>query len=73
MTATLLAGLVPFVALAVHQLHAAGKLTAGHQLCMALFLSASLLGGMTGVALRYYCRVMPQSRNLNTLLNELGG
>jgi hypothetical protein len=72
LVATLLAGLIPFVAVAVHQLHAVGKVSPREQACMALFFGGALAAGMLGVAVRYFGRLTPQARSLNALLSEMG-
>jgi hypothetical protein len=71
LVAALQVGLIPFVALAVQQLHAAGKLSPTQQTCMVILFGAVLLVGMLGVAVRYFGRLMPQGRHLNALLSEL--
>ena len=71
LVAALLAGVIPFVMLAVQQLHAAGKLSPREQTCMAVFFGGVLLVGMLGVAVRYFGRVTPQCKRLTTLLSEM--
>lgn len=71
LVAALLAGMIPFVALAVQQLHAAGKVSSNQQVCMAVLFGGALLAGMVGVAVRYFWRVTPQARQLNAVLTEM--
>lgn len=73
LVAALLIGLIPFVGLAVHQLHAVGKVSSTEQLCMAVFLGGALLAGILGVAVRYFGRLTPQAMSLSALSREMAG
>lgn len=69
----LLALVIPLVAVAVQQLHAAGKVSAKDQTNMAILFGAVLVVSGAGVAVRYFGRVLPQQRKLNVLLVEMSG
>ncbi|NOS70676.1 MAG: hypothetical protein HOP33_12190 [Verrucomicrobia bacterium] len=69
----LFAIMIPFLALAVQQLHAAGKTSSREMTCMAVFFGAVLLISGSGIAARYFGRVLPQQRKLSKLLTEMTG
>ena len=69
----LLAVLIPFLALAMQQLQAAGKVSAKDLTNMAIFFGVALVAGGAGVAARYFGRVLPQQRKLTALLAEISG
>lgn len=63
--------MIPFLALAIRQLHAVGKVSERELTSMALFFGAVLLLGGAGIALRYFVRLQPQQKRLDALLTEL--
>jgi hypothetical protein len=69
----LFAIMIPFLALAVQQLHAVGKASSREMICMAIFFGGVLLIGGAGIAARYFGRVLPQQRKLNEMLAEMSG
>jgi hypothetical protein len=72
LVAMLFAIVIPFLAVSVRQLHAAGKVSSRELASMAIFFGAVLLVSGAGIAARYFGRVLPQGRKLNALLAELG-
>ena len=71
LAAGLLALLVPVLALVMQQVHAAGKVSGRELTSMGLFFGAALLAGLGGMAVRYFVRLQPQRKRLETLLAEL--
>jgi len=67
----LFAIVIPFLALAVQQLHAVGKTSSREMTSMAIFFGAVLVISGAGIAARYFGRVLPQQRKLNGLLTEM--
>jgi hypothetical protein len=63
--------MIPLLALAMRQLHAAGKVSGRELISMALFFGAILLVSGGGIAARYFGRLQPQQKRLNALLAEL--
>lgn len=62
--------LTPFLALVLHQLHAAGKVSPRELTSMAVFSGASLLVCGALLAARHFGRLIPQRRQLEGLLQE---
>jgi hypothetical protein len=71
LVAGLLALMVPSLALVMWQLQVMGKVSGREVVSMALFFGAALLVGLGGIALRYFGRLQPQRKCLETLLREL--
>jgi len=69
--AALLGLLAPILALTLRQLVATGKVSGDQEGSLILFLIVALLVGATAVALRYFCHLRPQQRQLSSLLAEL--
>lgn len=67
----LLAAMLPLSALAVWQLHAAGKAPGNQAWSLAAGLAAALAAGAVVVAGRYYWQLRPERRMLDLLLREL--
>lgn len=63
--------MIPLLALAMQQLHAVGKVSERELTSMALFFGAALVLGGVGIAIRYFARLLPQQKRLDTLLTEL--
>lgn len=63
--------MIPLLALAMRQLHAAGKVSERELISMAFFFGAVLLLGGAGIAARYFARLQPQQKRLDALLAEL--
>jgi len=63
--------MIPFLTLAMRQLHAVGKVSERELTSMALFFGAVLLLGGAGIAVRYFTRLQPQQKRLDALLTEL--
>lgn len=63
--------MIPILALTIGQLHAAGKASSNELASMAVFFGAMLFLGGAGIAARYFGRVLPQQKQLNSLLTEL--
>lgn len=63
--------MIPLLALAMHQLHVAGKVSGREVTSMAIFFGAALLVGTGGITIRYFARLRPQQRRLNALIAEL--
>lgn len=63
--------MIPLLALAIRQLHMAGKVSERELISMAFFFGAVLLLGSGGIAVRYFIRLQPQQKRLNALLDEL--
>jgi hypothetical protein len=63
--------MIPVLALSMWQLRATHKVLAHELNPMATFFGGVLLVSGTGVAVRYFRRVLPQQRQLNSLLAEL--
>lgn len=69
----LFAILIPLLAMAVQQLHAAGKVSSKGLTNMAIFFGVVLVASGAGVTARYFGRVLPQQQKLNALLAEMNG
>lgn len=67
----LLAAMLPLSALAVWQLHAAGKAPGNQAWSLAAGLAAALTAGAVVVAGRYYWQLRPERRTVDLLLREL--
>jgi hypothetical protein len=63
--------MIPLLALAMRQLHAAGKTSDRELISMAFFFGAVLLISGAGIVVRYFARLQPQQKRLNALLAEL--
>jgi hypothetical protein len=63
--------MIPLLALAMRQLHGAGKVSERELTSMALFFGAVLLLGGGGIAARYFAHLQPQQKRLDALLAEL--
>jgi hypothetical protein len=63
--------MIPLLALAMRQLHVAGKVSERELISMALFFGAVLLVGGIGIAARYFIGLQPQQKRLTALLAEL--
>ena len=66
----LFALMVPLLGLSMWQLHKVGKVSARELESMAVFFGGIMLLSSAGIAARYLGRVLPQQRQLNTLLSE---
>ncbi len=62
---------IPVLALAIHQLHAAGKVSGRELVSMAAFFAGALLVGGTVVALRFFLGLRPQEKQLRGLIRDL--
>lgn len=62
--------MIPPLVLMMHQLHAAGKISARDLNSMALFFGATLLICGVGIAARYFGRLLPQQKQLQELLQQ---
>ena len=62
--------LVPLLALAVRQLHLAGKMSAKESTSMAIFFGATLLLCGAGIAAQYFRRLLLRQRQLDRLVAE---
>jgi hypothetical protein len=62
---------VPALALSMHQLHVVGKASSRELTSMAALFGIALLISGTVITLRFFLRLRPQQRQLNTLLTEL--
>lgn len=67
----LLAIMVPVTALAVWQLHAAGKASASEAWSMAAIFALGLTIGLTAVVWRYRTRLVPEQRLIEVRLREI--
>jgi hypothetical protein len=63
--------MIPLLALAMRQLHAAGKVSERELISMAICFGAVLLVGGIGISARYFIRLQPQQKRLNALLAAL--
>lgn len=63
--------MIPFLALAMRQLHTVGKVSERELTSMPLFFGAVLLVCGIGIAVRYFARLQPQQERLDALLAEL--
>lgn len=63
--------MIPFLMLAMRQLHVVGKVSERELTSMAIFFGAVLLVGGIGIAVRYFARLQPQQKRLDALLVEL--
>lgn len=68
----LLAAMAPVAALAVWQLHAAGKASAREAWSMGAVFALGLAAGAAAVAWRYWTRVEPERRLLDARLRDVG-
>jgi hypothetical protein len=62
---------LPLLALSMHQLHAAGKVSARELTSMAALFAGVLLLSGAGITARYFGRLLPQQKQLHALLAEL--
>lgn len=70
--AALFAIMIPLLAVAMQQLHAVGKMSSPELSSMAVLFGGVLLLSGAGIAARYFGRLLPQQRQLDALLTELG-
>lgn len=63
--------MVPFLGIAIYQLHAAGKAARHEAMSMAVFFGGVFLIGGTLIALRFFKRLRPQQKELERLLESM--
>lgn len=71
LAAGLLVVMIPVLALVMRQLHTAGKVSVRELTSMAIFFGAALLAGAGGMAIRYFVRLQPRQKRLETVLKDL--
>lgn len=71
LAASLLVVMIPVLALVMRQLQAAGKVSGREFTSMAVFFGAALLVGAGGMAIRYFVRLQPRQKSLETLLKDM--
>ncbi len=72
LVAGLFAIVIPLLALVMRQLHVSGKASSNELACMAAFFGGTLLLSGGGIAARYFGRLLPQQKQLDAVLAELG-
>ncbi|HTI99701.1 MAG TPA: hypothetical protein VL527_12540 [Dongiaceae bacterium] len=68
LVAGLFAIMIPVLAMTLCQLYAVGKVSANDMVSMTVFFGAVLGLSAAGIAVRYFARLLPQQRQLKTLL-----
>jgi hypothetical protein len=63
--------MAPLLAVAVAQLHRVGKVSTREEFSMILFFAGVLLLSASGVAIRYFAKLLPRQRNIRRLLEEV--
>ena len=61
----------PLLSSAIHHLHGIGKISHRELTSMATLFAGALLLGAIGISTRYFARVLPQQKRINSLLSGL--